>query len=170
MSTYCAKISLLRMLSSTDLLQALSVNIIMCIASAFCSPVYWSTMSYSCSMLSGVTHRPDFGIGLFTMLYIVRSLFVSVCVYYSTGFTKCQPQALNNPTMHRAIATTLTIICGLFATRIVHIKYSTPPNSPQTMFQGCSCGKKDISTYIVSRHAVPAHCSILFSINYSILA
>lgn len=52
----------------------------------------------------------------------VGNLYFLLCLYYSTQSPERQPQALYNPASPMAIATALTISCGLFATRTVHAK------------------------------------------------
>jgi hypothetical protein len=54
-----------------------------------------------------------------------------------------------------AIDTRLVTVCGVLATRRLHIKYSTPPQIPATIFHGYM--SNDINVYIVKKQAVPAH-------------
>jgi hypothetical protein len=52
-------------------------------------------------------------------------------------------------------------ICGIFATRKLHIKYKAPPQNPARMFQGYMF--KLIIVYITMKQAVPAHCITSFN-------
>ena len=75
---------------------------------------------------------------------------------------------MNKPTTHTVIATTLTNICGLFATRYAQIAKQRPPSSPQIGSKPNS-RKKFISTYIARMKNVPVHCMILFTFSLFML-
>ena len=61
-----------------------------------------------------------------------------------------------------AIDTTFVTVCGQLRTRKLHAKYSAPPSTPATMFQGYIFS--DINVYMQRKQTVPAHCSMLFNI------
>jgi len=54
-------------------------------------------------------------------------------MYYTALGSKCQPNALYNPTAQMVIDTVFVNVWGQLRTRKLHIMYSTPPQNPASM-------------------------------------
>ena len=84
-----------------------------------------------------------------------------LCIYCNTNQPICQPNARYNPTKPMANATTFTVNCGRFLTRMVHERNARVPMNAAMIFQGYASGPAALSTCMAIMAAAPVHCRVL---------